>query len=61
MHGLSPPVWHFRLSNSMCFILLSASLHATHLAMPLKSRTCLTIVEFSEYFDKVSLYTSQAN
>jgi len=37
---------------------MSAAVHATNLAIHLTSRTCLTIIEFSDYFDRVSLYLS---
>jgi len=44
----------------MCFNLLLAALHATNLAKPLTSQTCLTIIKLSEYFEIVSLYSSPA-
>jgi len=44
----------------MGFTLLSAAVHATHLAVRLNSRTYLTIIEFSEYFERVSLHFSPA-
>jgi len=38
----------------MGFTLLSVTVHATNLAVDLTSRTCLTIIEFSEYFERLS-------
>jgi len=44
----------------MFYNLLSAAVHATNLDKPLTSQTCLKIIELSEYFETVSLYSSTA-